>query len=211
MTNPGGAIYDGFGLAVAALGDLVAVGAPFNDVLGGASGAAYVYERQGTHWRVAGKLAASDAASAVLFGWSAAVVGLLRGDAGAGVRISGQRLRVALLRSDARDDLLWPGDSEQYGAADLDRRPRLTRGRRERLRDPAGSSGRARRRPDGAARHPRPSGACGRDVALPVLASRRRDEQLLARTSGRVSLGPTPRDVPTRKTQTMWAARARTR
>ena len=59
---------DAFGMAVSASGDTAAVGAPYDDALGPASGAAYVFVRTGGVWSLQQRLAAGDAASGAQFG-----------------------------------------------------------------------------------------------------------------------------------------------
>lgn len=70
-----GAAGDLFGVAVAASGDTIVVGAY---QVGQQHGAAYVFEKQGSDWASAvqaAKLTASDSAARSVFGWSVAVDG----------------------------------------------------------------------------------------------------------------------------------------
>ena len=66
---------DRFGWTVGISGDTVIAGAPRDDDVGSASGAAYVFTRSGGVWSEQQKLTASDAAGGDVFGWSVAVDG----------------------------------------------------------------------------------------------------------------------------------------
>ncbi|KAH8075464.1 hypothetical protein JL721_1471 [Aureococcus anophagefferens] len=68
---------DFFGESVAVGGDLVVVGAPYNDDAGSTSGSAYVFQttNDGASWTQVAKLVASDAAAFDYFGTSVAVSG----------------------------------------------------------------------------------------------------------------------------------------
>ncbi len=66
---------DGFGRAVAAAKDTVAVGTPRDNSKGGNAGAVYVYARSGTSWSQQQKLTASDATAGDALGWSVALEG----------------------------------------------------------------------------------------------------------------------------------------
>lgn len=66
---------DQFGYGVTIDGDIVAVGAPFDDDAGADSGAAYVFTRSGGTWSQEAKLTAADAASPDRFGSSVATNG----------------------------------------------------------------------------------------------------------------------------------------
>lgn len=69
---------DNFGWAVAIDGDIIAVGAPFEDEFWDAAGAVYVYERnegENDNWGEVDKLSPSDASESENFGWSVAVSG----------------------------------------------------------------------------------------------------------------------------------------
>jgi hypothetical protein len=73
-----GAASDRFGYAVAAAGDVIVVGAPWDHNFGGFSGSAYVFERNagGTNaWGQVRKLRASDAVEYDYFGYSVAAAG----------------------------------------------------------------------------------------------------------------------------------------
>lgn len=72
-SDPGS--YDDFGTSLAISGDRVIVGAPNDDDDGLFSGSAYVFRRKGGKWVQEGKLTASDAKEAELFGWSVAISG----------------------------------------------------------------------------------------------------------------------------------------
>ncbi len=67
--------YDYFGTAVDIHGEFVVAGAPGDDENGNASGAVYVYERDGGVWSQQVKLAASDASSSARFGSSVSIDG----------------------------------------------------------------------------------------------------------------------------------------
>jgi hypothetical protein len=71
--DPG--IVDAFGNFVGISGDTIVVGAHFEDGGGQDSGAAYVFEFDGAHWRQVAKLASSELAAYDNFGWSVAVSG----------------------------------------------------------------------------------------------------------------------------------------
>jgi hypothetical protein len=72
-----GATGDIFGYDVSVSGNVVVVGAPYNDDVGSNSnsGSAYVYQYNGSTWVQEQKLLASDAALGDRFGWSVAVDG----------------------------------------------------------------------------------------------------------------------------------------
>jgi hypothetical protein len=86
-----GFIDDRFGRSVAISGDYAIVGAYGDDVGGGASGSAYVFERSGTVWSEVRKLTASDGTSGAHFGLAVAISGdyLLVGAHSAGADSSG--------------------------------------------------------------------------------------------------------------------------
>jgi FG-GAP repeat len=66
---------DHLGASIAAEGDTVLVGAPFDDDAGNASGAAYVFVRAGATWVQQAKLVASDASAFDAFGAAVALDG----------------------------------------------------------------------------------------------------------------------------------------
>jgi hypothetical protein len=70
-----GASGDQFGSAVAAAGDVIVIGAQYDDDLGDSSGSAYVYPVQTTDWNQTRKLTAADGATNDYFGGAAAVAG----------------------------------------------------------------------------------------------------------------------------------------
>jgi len=65
----------GYGKAVAAQGDFLVVGVPFDDHAGSLSGAAYVYARTASGWQRMQRLTASDASGVSYFGDSLALDG----------------------------------------------------------------------------------------------------------------------------------------
>ncbi|MBU1692851.1 MAG: FG-GAP repeat protein [Verrucomicrobia bacterium] len=76
LTAPDGTATDWFGRSVAVAGDVVLVGAPYDDDVGDDSGSVYVFERNagGTNaWGQVVKLRASDGAAGDRFGWSVSV------------------------------------------------------------------------------------------------------------------------------------------
>ena len=73
LTASDGAADDGFGNAVSAHGDNLAVGAVKDDDRGNSSGSAYNFERSGTTWSELQKLTASDGASGDEFGIAVAM------------------------------------------------------------------------------------------------------------------------------------------
>ncbi|MBA2554154.1 MAG: FG-GAP repeat protein [Geodermatophilaceae bacterium] len=76
LTAPDGRTYDGFGVSVAVRGDIVVVGAPSAAAPGGShAGAAYVYSRSGSLWRLKAKLSASEGQDWDAFGSSVALDG----------------------------------------------------------------------------------------------------------------------------------------
>ena len=76
LTASDGAPDDEFGYAVSIDGDYVIVGAPQTDKRGPFQpGAAYVFKRDGDVWMEQAKLAASDASSGDVFGWSVSIDG----------------------------------------------------------------------------------------------------------------------------------------
>ena len=66
---------DGFGTAVSVSGDVALVGAPFDDVVAGDSGSAYLFERTALGWNPSARLTPNDGAADDWFGWSVAVEG----------------------------------------------------------------------------------------------------------------------------------------
>ncbi len=66
---------DQFGYGVAVAGDVVAVGAPFAETAGAATGRVFVFRRSGTTWSLDAQLSASDAAAADRFGYAVATNG----------------------------------------------------------------------------------------------------------------------------------------
>jgi hypothetical protein len=66
---------DEFGSSAAALGDVVVIGARFEDTNGVDAGAAYVFARNGTVWTQEAKVIATDGSAGDLFGTSAALAG----------------------------------------------------------------------------------------------------------------------------------------
>jgi len=68
-----GAAADGFGVSVSIFGDVVAVGAPFDDDNGNGAGSAYFYRWNGSTWQQGEKLLASDGAPVDYFGSSLSV------------------------------------------------------------------------------------------------------------------------------------------
>src|SRR5262245_37155221 len=66
---------DGFGYRIAREGSLAVMAAPFDDDRGEDAGAAYVYERDSSGWKLAAKLHASNAAAGASFGYSVAIAG----------------------------------------------------------------------------------------------------------------------------------------
>jgi len=70
-----GAEFDGFGNSVAVSGDTAVIGADLDDDLGGSSGSAYVFVRNGTSWVQQAKLLANDGEAYEYFGNTAALSG----------------------------------------------------------------------------------------------------------------------------------------
>jgi len=66
---------DAFGYRIVREGALAVMAAPFDDDRGVDAGAAYVYERDATGWKLAAKLHASNAAAGAVFGYSVAITG----------------------------------------------------------------------------------------------------------------------------------------
>jgi uncharacterized repeat protein (TIGR01451 family) len=75
LAAAGGATGDGFGLSVAASGDVLAIGAPFSSRAGSLAGAVYVFRRTAGGWSEEAALTAGDAAPFTDFGYSVAVDG----------------------------------------------------------------------------------------------------------------------------------------
>ncbi len=75
LTGGDGATGDAFGWAVAASGDKVIIGAPYDNDQGDDSGSAYVFTRLGAVWSQHTKLTAGDGAAYDAFGYSAAISG----------------------------------------------------------------------------------------------------------------------------------------
>lgn len=75
VTANDGAALDGFGAALALDGDTLVVGASSAVIDGVATGAAYVFVRQGTTWSQQQKLVASDRMLSDSFGYSVAIDG----------------------------------------------------------------------------------------------------------------------------------------
>src|SRR5262245_20382707 len=65
---------DGFGFAVAARGDVLAVGAPYN-MNGGVRGSAYIFRRAGSTWSFEQKVAPHDNPPSAEFGDAVAIGG----------------------------------------------------------------------------------------------------------------------------------------
>lgn len=70
-----GAASDSFGFAVSLVGDLLLVGAPYDDDLGVDSGSVYVFERNGIEWTQTAKLNAPVSGTDHRFGSSIAMLG----------------------------------------------------------------------------------------------------------------------------------------
>ena len=75
LMAPDGAESDFFGHGAAISGDWAIVGAPHHHGPAFGSGAAYVYERGSTGWRLSKKLTAADGGRNDAFGWSVAISG----------------------------------------------------------------------------------------------------------------------------------------
>jgi len=77
ITANDAANFDGFGFAVAISGNVIVVGAPFDDdpFQGSAVGAVYVFLRNGSTWSLQTKLAGSDTGGGDQFGSSVAIAG----------------------------------------------------------------------------------------------------------------------------------------
>jgi hypothetical protein len=73
LTASDASAFDGFGISVSVRGDLIIVGALWDDPMGSNSGAAYVYRFSGARWVQEGKLTAPDGASFDEFGRSVSV------------------------------------------------------------------------------------------------------------------------------------------
>ncbi|HOP46388.1 MAG TPA: IPTL-CTERM sorting domain-containing protein [Desulfobacteraceae bacterium] len=67
--------YDQFGYAVSLSGDYAVVGTPYDDDNGYSSGAAYIFQRNGSAWLEQAKLTAHDASSYDDFGYSVSISG----------------------------------------------------------------------------------------------------------------------------------------
>ncbi len=78
--------HDNFGIAVAAEGDVVVVGADGSDTLGGGSGAGYVFRHGGATWVEQGQLLAVDGTESDAYGVS---VGMGGGSAIVGANLAG--------------------------------------------------------------------------------------------------------------------------
>ena len=74
LASDGGA-GDHFGSSLDLDGPILAIGARYDDDLGGDSGSTYVFGRTGTIWGEQAKLLAADGTSPDLFGWSVALGG----------------------------------------------------------------------------------------------------------------------------------------
>jgi hypothetical protein len=75
LVDPSGSEWDGFGTAVALDGDIVVVGAPYDDTNGDASGSALVFVQQGYSWTLRARLLPSDGDAGDLFGGAVAMAG----------------------------------------------------------------------------------------------------------------------------------------
>ena len=75
ITAPDGASNDAFGVSVAISGNTAIVGARGDSDNGAFSGAAYIFDFNGTAWTQIAKITASDGASFESFGWSVAIFG----------------------------------------------------------------------------------------------------------------------------------------
>jgi hypothetical protein len=75
LTASDGAPSDLFGRAVAVSGDLVIVGAPWDQDSGFASGSAYAFRHDGTSWTQERKLVVSDITNWDRTGWAVALAG----------------------------------------------------------------------------------------------------------------------------------------
>ncbi len=75
LTAPDGRNTDRFGFSVAMLESRIIVGVPDDDDSGGASGAAYVFQKSGDTWHFQDKLRPEDGESGMRFGYSVALSG----------------------------------------------------------------------------------------------------------------------------------------
>ena len=75
LTAPDGAEGDVFGISVALSDDTILIGADLNDEKTTDAGAAYVFTRSGTNWRLQAKLMAADAGKTDIFGVRVALSG----------------------------------------------------------------------------------------------------------------------------------------
>jgi uncharacterized protein YkwD len=75
LTAGDAADYDQFGYAVSLSGDYAVVGTPYDDDNGYSSGAAYIFQRNGSAWLEQAKLTAHDASSYDYFGYSVSISG----------------------------------------------------------------------------------------------------------------------------------------
>lgn len=77
LTASDGAAFDNFARSVSISGKIAIVGSPFDDDQGGASGSAYVFEKDNLtgYWTETAKLTASDGGGNAWFGYSVSVSG----------------------------------------------------------------------------------------------------------------------------------------
>lgn len=75
LTADTSAVNDNFGHAVSISGDQIAVGAPYDDGNGSASGIVYIFENSGGNWSLAQKVTASDASTGYSFGYAVSLSG----------------------------------------------------------------------------------------------------------------------------------------
>lgn len=80
LTPPDAALADQFGISVAVSGDLIAVGAQWDDDKGTDSGSVYLYRYSGTSWTLEAKLTATDGQAVDQFGFSVAALARPGGD-----------------------------------------------------------------------------------------------------------------------------------
>ncbi len=75
LTAPAGDAFDYYGASISISGDIVIVGADFDDDIAVNAGAAYVYQRDGTNWNLQSKLLPTSGDAASFFGRSVYILG----------------------------------------------------------------------------------------------------------------------------------------
>jgi hypothetical protein len=105
LTASDAAMGDQFGQSAAISGDTIIISAPMDDSLGGNSGSAYVFTRNGGTWTGQAKLTGSGLAMNGMFGWSVTIDGDTAAIGALGDTINGSNSGAAYVFT--RTDGVW--------------------------------------------------------------------------------------------------------